>query len=103
VGKNAKNNDELTLKFAHKDDLWLHAKGVSGSHVIIKHKAQLAFPASVIEYAAQIAAHYSSAAGSSLVPVIYTPKKFVRKPKGANPGQVSVEKEELLLVEPKLN
>lgn len=103
VGKNAKNNDELTLKFAHKDDLWLHAKGVSGSHVIIKHNAQLAFPASVIEYAAQIAAHYSSAAGSSLVPVIYTPKKFVRKPKGANPGQVSVEKEELLLVEPKLN
>ncbi|MDZ4668535.1 MAG: NFACT RNA binding domain-containing protein [bacterium] len=103
VGKNAKNNDELTLKFAHKDDLWLHAKGVSGSHVIIKHKAQMPFPAPVIAYAAQIAAHYSSAAGSFLVPVIYTFKKFVRKPKGANPGQVSVEKEELLVVEPRLN
>lgn len=103
VGKNAKNNDELTLKFAHKDDLWLHAKGVSGSHVIIKHKAQQSFPSPVIRFAAQIAAHYSAAAGSTLVPVIFTPKKFVRKPKGANPGQVSVEKEELLMVEPKLN
>jgi predicted ribosome quality control (RQC) complex YloA/Tae2 family protein len=103
VGKNAKNNDELTLKFAHKEDLWLHAKGVSGSHVIIKHKQMQSFPQPVIEKAAQIAAHYSSSAGSQLVPVIFTPKKFVRKPKGANPGQVSVEKEEVILVEPKIN
>jgi predicted ribosome quality control (RQC) complex YloA/Tae2 family protein len=102
VGKNAKNNDELTLKFAHKEDLWLHAKGVSGSHVIIKHKQMQSFPQPVITKAAEIAAHYSSSAGSQLVPVIFTSKKFVRKPKGANPGQVSVEKEEVILVEPKI-
>jgi predicted ribosome quality control (RQC) complex YloA/Tae2 family protein len=103
VGKNAVNNDELTLKFAHKDDLWLHAKGVSGSHVIIKHQQLKPFPPQVIEFAAQIAAHYSSSRNSQLVPVIYTPKKFVRKPKGAHPGQVAVEREEILMVEPKID
>lgn len=102
VGKNAKNNDELSLKFAHKEDLWLHAKGVSGSHVIIKHKPQQTFPDQVIERAAQIAAHYSAAAGSQLVPVIFTLKKYVRKPKGAHAGQVAVEREEILLVEPRV-
>ncbi|MBC7384230.1 MAG: DUF814 domain-containing protein, partial [Bacteroidia bacterium] len=103
VGKNAANNDQLTLKFAKKEDLWLHARGVSGSHVVIKHKNKdTPFPASVIEFAAQLAAYYSKAKSSSLVPVIYTCKKFVRKPKGALPGQVKVEKEEVLLVEPKL-
>ncbi len=101
VGKNSINNDQLTLKFAHKDDLWLHAKGVSGSHVIIKHKNKTgAFPKQVITYAAHLAAYYSKAKSSSLVPVIYTFKKFVRKPKGAHAGAVKVEKEELILVEP---
>jgi predicted ribosome quality control (RQC) complex YloA/Tae2 family protein len=102
VGKNARNNDELTLKFAHKDDLWLHAKGVSGSHIVIKHKANLSFPEPLIQYAASLAAYYSSAAGSEWVPVLYTPKKYVRKPKGAHAGQVSVEREEVVLVQPKL-
>lgn len=102
VGKNALNNDLLTLKFAHKDDLWLHAKGVSGSHVIIKHKPQLPFPEPVISFAASIAAHYSSSAGAEWVPVIYTPKKYVRKPKGAHAGQVAVEREEIILVRPAL-
>jgi predicted ribosome quality control (RQC) complex YloA/Tae2 family protein len=101
VGKSAANNDVLTLKIAHKNDLWLHAKGVSGSHVIIKHQ-QKEFSKEVIIYAAQLAAYYSKAKGSVLVPVIYCLKKFVRKPKGANPGQVIVEKEELIMVEPKL-
>ncbi|MCG9879376.1 MAG: NFACT RNA binding domain-containing protein [Bacteroidia bacterium] len=103
VGKNARNNDELTLKFSHKDDLWLHAKGVSGSHVLIKHKFNEAFPMPVIMYAAALAAHYSSSAGAEWVPVMYTPKKYVRKPKGANPGQVSVERYESVLVQPQIN
>jgi predicted ribosome quality control (RQC) complex YloA/Tae2 family protein len=102
VGKNARNNDELTLKFAHKDDLWLHAKGISGSHVIIKHKPLQNFPELLIETAAAIAAYYSAAAGSEWVSVLFTPKKYVRKPKGANAGQVLVEREESILVKPKL-
>ncbi len=103
VGKNSVNNDQLTLKFAHKDDLWLHAKGVSGSHVIVKHKIKnSSFPQPVIEFAAKLAAYYSKSKSSNLVPVIYTFKKFVRKPKGALAGQVIVEKEEMIMVEPKL-
>src|SRR5690606_4727141 len=58
VGRNSKNNDELT-KSAHKDDLWLHAKDVSGSHVIIKQKSGQKTPKAVVEYAAGIAAFYS--------------------------------------------
>ncbi len=103
VGKSASNNDELTLKVAQKNDLWLHAKGVSGSHVVIKNQNNKPFPNEVIHYAAQLAAYYSKSKGSAMVPVIFTPKKFVRKPKGADPGQVFVEKEELILVEPKIS
>jgi predicted ribosome quality control (RQC) complex YloA/Tae2 family protein len=100
VGKGSENNDELTQKMAKKDDLWLHARGVAGSHVVIKQSPGKPFPKVVIEYAAQLAAYYSKAKGSDLVPVIYTPKKFVRKPKGSNPGQVVVDREEVILVKP---
>ncbi|MDB5273733.1 MAG: putative RNA-binding protein snRNP like protein [Chitinophagaceae bacterium] len=100
VGRNAKNNDELTLHFAHKEDLWLHAKDVSGSHVIIKHKGNDVFPKLVIEKAAQLAAFYSKRKTDSLCPVMYTLKKYVRKVKGAAPGMVRVEKESVVLVEP---
>ncbi len=101
VGRNARNNDLLTLKYAHKEDLWLHAKDVKGSHVVIKHLAGQQFPKAVIERAAQLAAFYSQRSTESWAPVSYTPKKFVRKPKGALPGQVVVEKEQVLIVEPK--
>lgn len=102
VGKNAANNDLLTTKYAHKNDLWLHAKDVSGSHVVIKHQGQV-FPQQVIQYAASVAAYYSKLKGSALVPVSYTHKKFVRKPKGLEPGQVIVDKEEVLLVAPSID
>ena len=100
VGRNAKNNDLLTLKYAHKEDLWLHAKDVSGSHVIIKSKAGQNIPKNVLESAAQLAAYYSKRKTDSLVPVIYTPKKYIRKPKGAAAGAVFVEKEKVLMVTP---
>lgn len=101
VGKNAVNNDLLTIRYAHKNDLWLHAKDVSGSHVVIKQQGHT-FPTSVVTYAAQLAAYYSKLKGSTLVPVCYTLKKYVRKPKGMEPGQVIVDREEVMLVEPKL-
>ncbi|GAA4365681.1 hypothetical protein GCM10023185_36180 [Hymenobacter saemangeumensis] len=100
VGRNAANNDLLTQKYAHKDDLWLHAKDVSGSHVVIRHKAGQAVPEPVIEHAAQLAGWYSRRQHDSLCPVTVTPKKYVRKPKGALPGQVVVEREQVLLVKP---
>ena len=100
VGRNAANNDLLTQKYAHKEDLWLHAKDVTGSHVVVRHRAGQPTPEPVIERAAQLAAWYSKRQNDSLCPVTVTPKKWVRKPKGARPGQVLVERERVVLVVP---
>ena len=100
VGKNAKNNDLMIQKFAHKDDLWLHAKDVAGSHVLIKKQSGKTIPNFVIEKAAEIAAYYSKRKTDSLCPVIVTPRKFIRKLKGAVAGKVIVEKEDVVLVRP---
>jgi len=100
IGRNAKNNDLLTQKYTYKDDLWLHARDVSGSHVVIKYQAGKTFPKSVIERAAELAAWYSKRRTDSLCPVTVTPKKYVRKPKGLAPGQVIVEKEDVVMVVP---
>lgn len=102
VGKNATNNDELTQKFAHKDDLWLHAKDVAGSHVVIKHRSGKPFPKLVIERAAELAAYNSKRKTETLCPVIFTPKKFVRKRKGDPAGAVVVDREEVIMVTPRL-
>ncbi|AXE20134.1 hypothetical protein DR864_21470 [Runella rosea] len=101
IGKNAKNNDLLTKKYAYKEDLWLHARDVAGSHVVVKYKAGKKFPNSVIERAAQIAAWYSKRRNETLCPVIVTPKKYVRKPKGLPEGEVILDKEEVVMIEPK--
>ncbi|TGE23967.1 DUF814 domain-containing protein [Hymenobacter aquaticus] len=100
VGRNAQNNDLLTQRYAHKDDLWLHAKDVTGSHVVIRQKPGHPTPEPVIERAAQLAAWYSRRKNDSLCPVTVTPKKFVRKRKGAVAGQVVVERERVVLVVP---
>jgi predicted ribosome quality control (RQC) complex YloA/Tae2 family protein len=100
VGKSAEANDELTLKHSFKDDLWLHAKDVAGSHVLIKYQSGKNFPKDVIEFAASLAAYHSKRKNESLCPVAFTPKKFVRKRKGDPAGLVVVEKEDVILVEP---
>ena len=101
IGKNAQNNDLLTFKFAHKYDLWLHAQGVSGSHVIIRllDKNQNP-PIEVIRQAASIAAYFSAAKNSSTVPVIYTQVRYVRKPRKAAPGNVLITHEKTIFVKP---
>ena len=101
VGKGAPQNDALLRYHAHKDDLWLHAKDVSGSHVVIKRKAGQNFPLVVKEKAASLAAWYSKRKNDTLCPVICTSRKWVRKIKGAPAGSVMVDKEEeVLLVKP---
>ncbi len=102
VGKNAESNDQLTLKHSYKEDLWLHAKDVPGSHVIIKHQSGKPFPKDVIERAAQLAAYNSKRKTETLCPVAFTPKKYVRKRKGDPAGAVVVEREDVIMVEPKL-
>jgi predicted ribosome quality control (RQC) complex YloA/Tae2 family protein len=101
IGKNAQHNDTLTLKHTFKEDLWLHAKDVPGSHVVIKYQSDKKFPKDVIERAAQLAAYNSKRKSESLCPVAFTTKKYVRKRKGDPAGTVVVEREEVILVEPK--
>ena len=101
IGKNAQNNDLLTTKYAKKDDLWLHARDVAGSHVIIRNQSGKVFPKNIVERAAELAAFYSKRSNDTVCPVIVTPKKFVRKNKNLPAGKVIIEKEETLLVSPK--
>ena len=101
VGRNAKNNDELTFKYGYKEDLWLHAKDVKGSHVLIKYQSGKNFPKPVITLAAQLAAFNSANKNSDTCPVICTQKKYVRKSKSMPAGAVIVDKEEILFVKPK--
>ncbi|MFN8429348.1 MAG: NFACT RNA binding domain-containing protein [Spirosomataceae bacterium] len=100
VGKNAKNNDLLTQKHAQKEDYWLHARDTPGSHVVIKNPNKKAIPEFVAEYAASLAAFYSKRSNETVVPVIFTQKKYVRKGKGMPAGQVIVDKEKVLIVAP---
>ena len=102
VGKSSKDNDELTTKAAKPHDYWLHARGVSGSHVVLKVKRKGEKPPKeALREAAQIAAYYSKAKTSSLAPVIVTERKYVHKKKGSPAGQVVVDREEVLLVKPR--
>ncbi len=87
VGKNNKQNDELTLKFAEAYDIWFHTKEIPGSHVIIKTVGQTP-PDTTLNEAANLAAFYSKARNGSHVPVDYTIKKNVKKPNGVKPGMV---------------
>lgn len=101
IGKNAKSNDILVQK-AHKEDVWMHARKVSGSHLVIRMGNDKGMPPkNVLLEAASYAAYNSKARGSNLAPVIITKKKYVRKPKGSPPGAVLVDKEDVEMVTPK--
>ena len=100
IGKNAKSNDEI-LALSHKEDIWMHARGTAGSHVLLRTGGGSGWPdAQLIRKAASFAAAYSRQAGSSLVPVMIAKRKHVRKPKGAAPGLVTVTREKVEMVEP---
>lgn len=88
VGKNNYQNDELTFKFATGNDWWFHAKGMPGSHVIVKTGPDGEMPDATFEEAARLAAFYSKGKGQDKVEVDYIQKKHVKKPAGANPGFV---------------
>ncbi len=101
VGKNNKQNDELTLKFANKDDLWLHVQNIPGSHVIIRKATGDDIPQNTIVEAASLAAYYSKARNSKNINVDYTEKKHVNKAKGAKPGMVFYNEFNTVSVNPK--
>ena len=103
VGKNSENNDLLTLKYARPNDLWFHARGSSGSHVVLRTGTGKGEPSRrALEETAGIAAFYSKMKNAKNVPVAMTERKYVRKPRGAPAGTVTIEREKLLFVNPKL-
>lgn len=102
IGKNNKQNDELTLKIASKSDLWFHAKDIQGSHVILKTDYDKDLNENIIYKCASIAAYYSKGKNSSKVEVQYTEVKNIKKPKNAKPGFVVFSKYKSILVQPKL-
>jgi predicted ribosome quality control (RQC) complex YloA/Tae2 family protein len=96
VGRSAKDNDELTLRHAGPEDLWLHVRGRSGSHVVVPMgRGEDPSPAILVD-AAHLAAHFSEARNDGDVEVIYTRRRYVQKPRGAAPGSVRLLKERTL-------
>jgi predicted ribosome quality control (RQC) complex YloA/Tae2 family protein len=102
VGRGAAENDALTLRVARGNDLWLHARGVAGAHVVVRLEKGKAPDQDAFLDAAHLAVHFSDARGAPQADVAYTRVKHVRKPRGAAPGAVtySQEKVVLLRVEP---
>lgn len=98
VGKNSRQNEHVTFKEAHANDLWLHTQIIPGSHVVVRAEGPI--PETTLHEAATLAAWFSQARESSRVPVVYTLKRHVRKPRGAKPGMVIYEQEKTLFVTP---
>jgi predicted ribosome quality control (RQC) complex YloA/Tae2 family protein len=101
-GKSNQGNDALLRLLAAPEDLWLHAHGQAGAHVLIKVPPQQEVPHRTLTEAAALAAYYSKGRHSTAVEVLYTPTKYVRKFRGARPGQVQVTEYRTLEVAPRL-
>lgn len=97
VGRSGRENDRL-VRLASPDDLWLHARGVPGAHVLVRTEGR-SVPSEVLKRAAEIAAWHSRARGERKVEVSYTDARYVRKPKGAPPGMVKLLREQVLVVQ----
>jgi predicted ribosome quality control (RQC) complex YloA/Tae2 family protein len=103
VGKSGTNNDLLTMQYARPNDIWFHVRGGSGSHVVLRLGNRKTEPSKeAITQTARIAAYYSKQRNASTVPVAYCQRKFIRKPRGAEPGTVIMEREKVVFVEPHL-
>jgi len=103
VGRNNKENDYITFRFAKPDDFWLHAQGVPGSHVILRREGRKDRPSSrCVEEAASVAAYFSKGRTSRSVPVVLTEKRYVRKPRKGKPGEALFTNERSLMVPPRL-
>lgn len=102
VGRNNKENDYLTLKYAKKTDLWLHTKDIHGSHAILQLPSAQSLDDSILIRCAEITAYHSKAKASSNVPVDVCEVKFVKKPNGAKPGMVIYSNNKTLYVNPNI-
>lgn len=99
VGRNSRQNDQVTFEMAHPDDLWLHARGVPGAHVVIRSGGRPVGEASLRSVAA-LAAYYSAGRHEAWVDVLVALRRRVRRAAGGRPGMVTVQEEQVLRVRP---
>lgn len=90
VGRDAQSNDHLTFNVAYNDDIWMHVKGVPGSHVVIRVKDKLPTQ-EILKFAADLAKKNSKAKNENQATVVYCKRRFVTKGNNMNPGQVRVD------------
>lgn len=102
VGKNNLQNDELTFKFASGSDWWFHAKGIPGSHVVVKGNGE-DLPDQTFEDAGRLAAYYSKGKGADKVEIDYIQRKHVKKPNGSKPGFVVYYTNYSLMIDSDIN
>ena len=103
VGRNNQENDLLSHRLAGQNDIWFHAHGYPGAHVVLRREDHQDEPsAQTLREAAGLAAYWSKGKTARKVPVVYTLVKHVSKPRGAAPGQASMKREKTLMVEPSL-
>jgi predicted ribosome quality control (RQC) complex YloA/Tae2 family protein len=102
AGKTDTDNDRLSIKFADPDDWWFHVRGMPGSHVILKCKADQEPDRDALRAAAAIAAFHSKARNGGVTAVSCTQARYVTKPRGAKPGTVQIRKEKVIKVRPEL-
>jgi predicted ribosome quality control (RQC) complex YloA/Tae2 family protein len=100
VGRGARANDELTYDIAKPDDVWLHARDVTGAHVVMRWSQEGAPPTRDLHEAAALAAWYSRARGSVVVPVDWTRRRHVRRARGGPPGRAMVERAQTVMARP---
>ncbi|HEX6717257.1 MAG TPA: NFACT RNA binding domain-containing protein [Pyrinomonadaceae bacterium] len=101
VGRGARDNDNLTFRVAHPNDLWMHAGDYPGSHVVVRNPTRKEIPQRTIIEAAQLAGRFSQASDDAKVVIHYTERKFLSKPKGVAPGLVRMSRFRSITVEPK--
>ncbi len=103
VGRDSKSNDLISTKFVKQNDFWFHARGVSGSHVVLRveNKKEI-IPKNILKAVCSLAAYHSKSKTAKLSPVAYTYGKYVYKKKGMNPGAVNISKEQVLIVKPEI-
>ena len=101
MGKTAQDNDALTFKVGKANDLWLHARGTPGSHVIVRLDKSAQTPHETLKDAATLALWFSDLRKSGKGEVIYTLRKFVKKAKGQKAGSVIVSREKSIWIEVK--
>lgn len=100
VGRNSRQNDELTMRLARDGDVWMHARGVPGAHVLLRVPAGQEAGQADISYAADLAVWFSKARGEGKADVTTASPADIRKPKGAKPGQVLVTREVVVVGRP---